>query len=288
MGQHIGGYNRGGFRNFTSGQRPTRSELNRFLGLPSDGGLHNLAGQTQSRGSRIYSNIRTGNHILTPHSPSRNYNNAVAIRRNYHNYNFYTPGWYRRYPRAWYPSVWAYGGPWLYVPWPSLSVWLGYPYQPMYYDYGTNVIYQNDYVIVNGQNVGTPAQYYGQAQTLAAAGAQPPPQDAQWMPLGVFALSQDDQTSSDMTIQLAIDKQGVIRGNYTNAISGDTKVVQGSVDKQNERAAWTIGDNTSTVFDCGIYNLTKDETPVLVHFGDNRTEQWQMVRLDKASQSAAE
>jgi hypothetical protein len=81
-----------------------------------------------------------------------------------------------------------------------------------------------------------------------------------------------------MTIQLAVDKQGVIRGNYTNTAIGNTQVVKGSVDKQTQRACWTVGDNTDTVFDTGIYNLTKDETPVLVHHGSDRTEHWLMVR----------
>ena len=35
------------------------------------------------------------------------------------------------------------------------------------------------------------------------------------------------------------------------------------------------------VFETGIYNLTKDETPVLVHFGKERTQQWLLVRMQK-------
>ena len=30
-----------------------------------------------------------------------------------------------------------------------------------------------------------------------------------------------------------------------------------------------------------IYNLTKDETEMLIHFGKNRTQQWQLVRLEE-------
>jgi hypothetical protein len=37
-----------------------------------------------------------------------------------------------------------------------------------------------------------------------------------WLPLGVFAFTQPDQTSSDVSIQLAVDKQGLIRGNDTD------------------------------------------------------------------------
>ena len=43
--------------------------------------------------------------------------------------------------------------------------------------------------------------------------------------------------------------------------------------------AFTVGDKTSTVIETGLYNLTKDEAPVLIHFGQDRTEQWLLVRL---------
>jgi hypothetical protein len=31
----------------------------------------------------------------------------------------------------------------------------------------------------------------------------------------------------------------------------------------------------------GIYNLTKDDAPALLHFSDGQTQQWLMVRLDE-------
>jgi hypothetical protein len=33
------------------------------------------------------------------------------------------------------------------------------------------------------------------------------------------------------------------------------------------------------VFDTGLYNLTKDEAPALVHVGNDTTQEWLMVRL---------
>lgn len=80
-------------------------------------------------------------------------------------------------------------------------------------------------------------------------------------------------------MQLAVNKQGVIRGNYTDTVSHQTQAVQGSVDKQSQRVAFTVGDNTTTVVETGLYNLTKDEAPALMHFGADRTEQWLLVRI---------
>lgn len=56
------------------------------------------------------------------------------------------------------------------------------------------------------------------------------------------------------------------------------------MDKKTQRAAWTIGDNKDNVMKTGIYNLTRDETPMLVHFGKDKTEQWLLVRMDQDEQ----
>ena len=95
-------------------------------------------------------------------------------------------------------------------------------------------------------------------------------------------MTQSDKAKSDVTLQLAVNKQGVVRGNSTGfSDSGQTKVIQGSVDKKTQRVAFTVGDNQSEVVETGLYNLTKDEAPVLIHFGADRTEQWLLVRLQQ-------
>jgi hypothetical protein len=331
----------GALGNFGGGAAPTRSQLGSFLGLPSDNGLHNLSGETQSRmsqaydnvkagngpasnfisgetqsrGSQIYDNVkagngpgqnfihgetqqplsrlyddvRAGNHPFQPVSPWIAHNNAVVIRHNFNNYNVYTAGWYRRYPGAWYPAAWAYGNAWLYAPWPTLWVWLGYPTgEPVYYDYGTNVVTQDNSVYVNGEDAGTTSQYSQQAQALAQAGTgQAAAASQQWMPLGVFAVSNGQQTTATNTLQLAVNKQGILRGNYTDTTTNKTQIVQGSVDKQTERAAWTVGNDSQTVYETGIYNLTMDQTPVIVHLANDKTEQWSLVRLEQQDQTTA-
>ena len=40
-----------------------------------------------------------------------------------------------------------------------------------------------------------------------------------------------------------------------------------------------MGDKTSTIIETGLYNLTKDEAPALIHIGQDKTEQWLLVRL---------
>ncbi len=162
-----------------------------------------------------------------------------VLRHNFRGRGFYSRDWYRRYPRAWYPVGWAYGGIWDSVGWGYLNDWFGYGnQQPMVYDYGNNVVYQDDSVYVDGQDVGTADDYYNQAADLANTGATAEPTDdaQQWLPLGVFAMSHDQQTKANLILQLAVNKDGIIRGNYTATVTDDTKPIQGSVDKKTQRA----------------------------------------------------
>jgi hypothetical protein len=157
----------------------------------------------------------------------------------------------------------------------------------VYYDYGNNVTYEDNSVYVNGDSVGTSEEYYSQATQIATTGAEAKaPSDGDWLPLGVFALSKTDQQKSEVTIQLAVNKQGVVRGNYTDTATGQNQVVQGAVDKQTQRVAITVGDNTENIIETGLYNLTKDEAPCLLHTGNDKTEQWLLVRLKKPETSS--
>jgi hypothetical protein len=103
------------------------------------------------------------------------------------------------------------------------------------------------------------------------------------MPLGVFALTQDVAKTSDMVVQLAVNKDGDIQGTYYNTKDETAKPIKGLVEKQSQRAVWTFADdsNNTVIMETGIYNLTQDETEVLIHFGRERTEEWVMVRLNE-------
>lgn len=215
-----------------------------------------------------------------PVSASVRYGTATAVRGGFKHWGIYGRDWYARYPGAWFAAGWATGAAWRACAWGTAAAYCGYSDPPVYYDYGNNVTYQNNSVYVNGNDVGTSQQYYDQAATIASTGAMAnAPSDGDWLPLGVFALTKPDQTQSDVTIQLAVNKQGIIRGNYTDNATNTNQTVQGSVNKESQRVAFTVGDNTTNIIETGLYNLTKDEAPCLIHFGNDRTEQWLLVRL---------
>ncbi len=104
----------------------------------------------------------------------------------------------------------------------------------------------------------------------------------------MFALVHKDQSDPQLIVQLAVNKSGALAGNYSDLISGTTVPVHGAVDKKTQRVAWTVGDNKQTVGETGLYNLTKDESPALIHIGKDKTQQWTLVRLKQPDQAGGE
>jgi hypothetical protein len=207
---------------------------------------------------------------------------GAYIRRGFAHYDCFTPRWYARYPGAWFAAGWAAGAAWRTPTWGAIASYGSYPSQPVYYDYGSNVVYEGDTVYIEGEPAATAAEYSQYATTLADAGREAKPaKDEEFLPLGVFALVQGDEQTAYHIFQLAINKKGVIRGNYYNAVADSTEPVYGSVDKNTQRAAWTVGERKTPVYDVGLANLTRDETTLLIHYDKAKTQQWTLVRIEK-------
>ena len=157
-----------------------------------------------------------------------------------------------------------------------------------YYDYGTggSSYYDGTTVMDDGQAV--PAEEYAQqAEELALS---VPDENAEasdassdeWLPLGVFAVAQEGEGSATPTMfmQLAVRKDGVIAGTYQNKETGETASLEGMIDEDSQRAAWTFAGKTSPIVETGIQNLTMNETQVLVHFDGGETKTYLLVRVE--------
>jgi hypothetical protein len=191
----------------------------------------------------------------------------------------YWNGWVGQSPYyAWQPAAWATFGAFLGGAWSSA--------QPVYYGYGQggNVYYEDNSVYVNGTASGTPQEYYDKTQAIATAAPAPDQikSDDEWLPLGVFAVTSEDTPDSSAVLQLAVDKQGVIAGTFVNEDAQINRPVRGTVDKESQRAVMTFGDGweTDIVLETGVYNLTQDEAPALVHFGADESQPLLLVRLN--------
>ena len=178
---------------------------------------------------------------------------------------------------------------WRHASWAALGGWVvGSSWDsPAYYDYGEDIYYDNEQVYMNGKPVAAADEYYQQATTLAKS-APPAGLGVGMAALGVFAISKDQATDSNMVLQLAVEKSGVIGGTYYNTATDIARPVRGMVDKKSQRAAWTFDDgkNTDVIMETGIFNLTQDQTEALVHFGKDKTQQCLMVRLDESKKES--
>jgi hypothetical protein len=156
---------------------------------------------------------------------------------------------------------------------------------PAYYDYGTggNVYYEGETVYANGEAI--PAEEYAtQAETLATSAPEVEnPDEMEWLPLGVFAITKDGDTdvAPNMFLQLAVSKEGIIAGTYQNKTTDETQSIEGMVDQKSQRAAWTITGKNTPIMETGIANLTENETTALVHFADGTTQQFLMLHIEK-------
>ena len=158
---------------------------------------------------------------------------------------------------------------------------------PLYYNYGAggNIYYEGDTVYMDSQPVCTGEEYYDQAYAIAESVPEVTEEQAkevEWMPLGVFAVVQEGVEDGNLLLQLAVSKEGIISGSLYNESTESSREVEGMVDKETQRAAWSPidGKNTDVVMETGVYNLTEDQAVVLVHFGPETTQNWTLVRLD--------
>ncbi|WP_261364221.1 hypothetical protein [Stieleria tagensis] len=160
----------------------------------------------------------------------------------------------------------------------------GFDSQPIYYDYGNTLYYDEQTVYYNNEPVCSAAEYAEQAQQIAANVPEVKPEDVEWLPLGVFALSSSaDDSSEDSTlfVQLAISKEGIIAGTFQNTATDESFEVEGTVDRETQRAAWGPVDKDWPIMETGIYNLSENEADALMHFGNGETQQWTMIRMDE-------
>ncbi|MFN9343446.1 MAG: hypothetical protein ACK6DB_12785 [Planctomycetota bacterium] len=203
----------------------------------------------------------------------------TAVNGNYTHWGYFGPAYPGTYPNCWWPGKWAVATTaWATVAYAVAGPYCGCSQSGTYYDYSENVTYENGNVYYEGEPVATAEQYYQEAEEIAAAGAET--EDEEWLPLGVFSLiAEADQEKSDKVVQLALNKQGAIRGNFHDLVTDEVTPISGSVNKQTQRVALKLEGNDQLVVETGLYNLTNDECPVLIHFSPEEQEQRVLIRL---------
>ncbi len=213
----------------------------------------------------------------------------AMVRGNFNHPEVYGQGWYGSHPNAWSAKGWAAGTAWTPATWAVIAGANRYnSAMTVSYNYGNNVTCIDNNVVVDGQAVGTAEEFGQEAADLAELGAAANLSDTdQWMPLGVFAMVRNEQQHPSLIMQLAVNQNGVLRGNYTDEVTDSSQPIQGAVDPHTQRAAWTVGDNKFCVMEAGLSNLTQNELPALIH-KNGTTQRWLLVRLAQPDSGGSE
>lgn len=92
--------------------------------------------------------------------------------------------------------------------------------------------------------------------------------------LGVFGLIEPGQPAASTLVRLALNREGVVTGESYDLRAGTRQTLLGSVDRKASRIFWTAGDDPTTVMEAGLDGLGRENTHVVVHHPDGRTETW--------------
>ena len=103
-------------------------------------------------------------------------------------------------------------------------------------------------------------------------------------------MTQKDGSVEDSTLfmQLAVSKEGIIAGTFQNTATDKSVEVEGTIDRESQRAAWGPVGESWPIMETGIYNLTENESGALLHFAGGESQQWTMVRLDEQENTEKE
>lgn len=154
----------------------------------------------------------------------------------------FTPDWFAKHPEAWRPAQ-SPADWWKAADVATITAWLGQPVGAA----GTAADDAGAVATAGGDDVGADGL---RSVLVLPAGHQNAvgPADSDWLPLGVFAVVQpgtQDTTQAHNYQQLAVDRQGAIKGNFYDTLSGTIQPITGTVDRATLVASWTVGANGS-------------------------------------------
>lgn len=143
------------------------------------------------------------------------------------------------------------------------------------------------YIYNDGQQVASVSDYEAQADQIAES--VPPPDDAsEWMSVGVFAILPEGVEEVDVTVQLAVGKNGAVAGTYYKSDGDISLPLQGAIDEKNQRVAWKVGEEDAITMETGLDSLTKDQSKVIIYFSEGVSETWNMQRIDEDTAKKAQ
>jgi len=163
-------------------------------------------------------------------------------------------------------------------------------YYPYYY--GSNVVYRDRIVYIDNVRYVTADEFYSQAWHLAHTPVvveEISKSEDDWLTLGTFAVYEEEtEKDTGLLLQLAANKHGQILGNIFDDAADKVWTVSGAVEPETQRVALRLDGDDELVYECGLWNLTQDTAPMLVHLGAEEQTNWTLIRLTNSTEGASE
>lgn len=184
----------------------------------------------------------------------------------------FTAAWYADHPNAWHATH-PHADVFVAATAVGVTGWLA---APTVVSAGASSGGTVEYVAADAVSSDTSAPT-DQASSEAAATAD----DAQWMPLGVFALKPSDQPKARLVLQMAVRRDGVLRGSQFDTTSQEVANVVGAIDKQTLRATWRLEGDHPESFETALAELTKAEGNLTVRLPEGKQESWKAIQISR-------
>lgn len=217
----------------------------------------------------------TGSPPSGPRDPRGPVRNPTAYTWSHPANQPFSPQWYAAHPQAWqftHPHADAV----VAATAVGVARWLAVPYAAVAADTAT-VTGSQTAVAPTSEETGPelfPADDLRTPPATAAADGESP-----WMTIGVFALKPDGQAQATRVIHLAVGRDGTLRGSHYDLITGAVEDILGSVDKNDLRVAWSIGEEGKVFFEAPLGELTQAEGRVTAFFPDGKTGTWRTFQI---------
>ena len=177
----------------------------------------------------------------------------------------FTEAWFARHPEAWQPGEPADW--WQVADLATVAGWLDGPAADARQG---NPATADGAAPANGRDVGSDGLRSVLVLPAEADGRGVPQGNGGWLPLGVFAVvppgDRATGSASHTMQQLAVDREGTIRGNFVDALSGTVHPITGSIDRGTLTATWTVGAAGGR-FTAPIASFTAEPRTVTVTVG---------------------
>jgi hypothetical protein len=174
----------------------------------------------------------------------------------------FTPAWYANHPGAWQYTH-PHADAWAVATAGTAAAWLGL-------------------AAVTGGTVYTAETADETADDADDSASDDNSVAGDYLPLGVFALAPKSEKDASALVQLAVNKQGVVRGNYYDVLTGQTQPVAGTLDKQTQRATFKAVPSGNVTFETSLASLTQPAGTVTLKFDGGQAKQWTLARFDDA------